>query len=627
MSFDVDQAFQQARTLQAAGCPAEAEAIYRQILAVDPAHVDSLHLLGVAAYQTGRPDEAFDLIGRAIALNGRAADFHCNMGLVLSQLGRLNEAIASYRQAIALEPRHTFSHNNLGNALAELKRSQEAEGSFRRAIEIDPGYAEAYCNLANALGAQCRFDDAVALYRQALTIAPHLINALNNLGTFLEQQGKLDEAVVAYTRAIELDSCDSRVHYNFANALRTQGNYDDAIAHYKQCLVGWPNYADAWNNLGGALAERGDLDAARDAYQRAVDSDPTRAAYHRNLANSKRFEQGDPQLEVMEQLQRNPASVPERERVDLQFALGKAYEDLGQHERSFGHLLAGNKVKRALIHYDEAGALEYMQRIRTVFDTALLAEKAGRGEPSAIPVFVVGMPRSGTTLIEQIIASHPQAEGAGELFDLDNIVQDLPHRYGGGLNFPELVTTMSAEDLGRVGARYVTAVKEMAPAASRIVDKMPWNFHFLGLISLALPNARIIHARRDPVDTCLSCFSILFEGDANAFSYDLGELGRFYRGYQALMAHWRAVLPPGLMLEVKYEDVVADLETQARAIVAHCGLEWDDVCLAFHKTRRHVRTSSVTQVRRPIYRSSVGRWQPYRNQLRPLIVELGRSDE
>jgi hypothetical protein len=237
-------------------------------------------------------------------------------------------------------------------------------------------------------------------------------------------------------------------------------------------------------------------------------------------------------------------------------------------------------------------------------------------------VFIVGMPRSGTTLIEQIIASHPNAVGAGELFDLDNIVQSLA-RTNEGLCFPEIVRTMSGSELCQIGARYVTGINALAPAAERVADKMPWNFHFAGLIHLAMPNARIIHARRDPVDTCLSCFSIHFDGDNNRYTYDLGELGRFYRAYESLMAHWRAVLPAGVMIEVQYEEVVIDLENQARRIIAHCGLAWDDACLAFHKTRRPVRTSSVAQVRQPIYRSSIGRWRPYKDHLHPLLLELG----
>ena len=621
--LDVNQTFKTALNLHIAGRPGEAEPLYRQILAVNPKHVDSLHLLGVAAHDHGRDQEAFELIGKAIALNGRVADYHCNMGLVLSNLGRTDEAIAHFHRAIALDPRHALTYNNLGNLLTDLGRLPEGETALRRAIAINPNYAEAYYNLGNTLAGLGKLDEAVAHYQRGIALAPNVANAHNNLGTALEQQGKLDEAAAAFRRAIALEPAHGAAHYNLGNILRAKADYAAALFHYKQSLAVRPNSADAWNNMGAVLAEQGDLGAAREAYAKAVEVDPTRAAYHRNLASSKRFEPGDPQLAVMEQLAANVAAVPERERIDLQFALGKGYADVKDYDRSFRHYLLGNKLKRERLAYDDAGAVAYMQRTRDVFSAELLRSKAGGGERASKPIFIVGMPRSGTTLIEQIIASHPQAFGAGELFDLDNIVHSLAGLNGSELRFPEVVPTMSSEQLRDVGTRYVAAITALAPHAQRIADKMPWNFHFPGLIHLALPNARIIHARRDPVDTCLSCFTLLFDGDGNPYTYDLGELGRFYRSYEALMAHWHAVLPPGIMIDVQYEEVVGDLEGEARRIIAHCGLPWDEACLAFHKTRRPVRTSSVGQVRQPIYKSSVGRWRPYREHLRPLLDELG----
>jgi tetratricopeptide (TPR) repeat protein len=627
MTFDIKQTFSKALNLHQAGQFSEAEQRYRRILAHNPDHVDSLHLLGVICYETGRHAEALRLIGKAIAFNDRVADFHCNMGLVRFALGHWEAAVSHYKRAITLEPRHALTYNNFGNALTQMGRLQESEASLRRAIALKPDYAEAHYNLGNLLAAQGKLEEAAALYRRGLALAPNVANSHNNLGIALERQGKLDEAAVEFRRALELEPQHPDANYNLGNLLKTRADYEGAIAHYQTSLASRPKFADAWNNMGAVLAERGDLDAARVAYQKAVEVEPTRAAYHRNLVNSKRLEPDDPQLAVMEALSQNLATVPECERIDLQFALGKAYADLKQHERSFRCLLAGNALKRAQIAYDEAEALQYMQRIRNVFDAELLRAKTGSGDPTASPVFILGMPRSGTTLIEQIVASHPKAVGAGELFDLDQIVQSLVGRNGGALRFPEVVATMSSEELRHVGARYVAATRAPRPTAERIADKMPWNFHFVGLIHLALPNARIIHARRDPVDTCLSCFSILFDGDDNRYTYDLGELGRFYRTYNSLMDHWRSVLPPGVMIEIQYEDVVDNLETQARQIIAHCGLEWDDACLAFHKTRRPVRTSSVAQVRQPIYQSSVGRWRPYREQLRPLLDELGIDPE
>ena len=265
--------------------------------------------------------------------------------------------------------------------------------------------------------------------------------------------------------------------------------------------------------------------------------------------------------------------------------------------------------------------LGFLDRIRAVFTAELMHQKRDLGDPSMIPVFIVGMPRSGTTLVEQILASHPKVFGAGELSEFSKAVTSLGMP-NGALSFPETVPGLSAEQLRQLGTSYLDAIEAAAPGAERITDKMPANFRFVGLIHLALPNARIIHMRRDPVDTCLSCFSLLFVGDL-PYCYDLGELGRYYRAYQTLMEHWRQVLPAGVMLEVQYEEVVADVERQARQIVAYCGLEWDDACLAFYRTQRPIRTSSAAQVRQPIYRTSVGRWKPYRHLLQPLIKELG----
>jgi hypothetical protein len=250
-----------------------------------------------------------------------------------------------------------------------------------------------------------------------------------------------------------------------------------------------------------------------------------------------------------------------------------------------------------------------------------MAVRRELGDPSTVPAFIVGMPRSGTTLVEQTLASHQAIFGAGERSELSQAIERLNgERFGAG-PFPEAVWTMTGEKFRKMGAEYVAALHPLAPNAARITDKMPGNFLYLGLIRLILPNARIIHVRRDPVDTCLSCFSKLFKGE-QAFSYDLAELGRYHRSYQRLMAHWRSVLPEDAMLEVEYEALVRDFDTQARRIVAHCGLQWDPACLEFYKTSRPVHTASMVQVRQPIYHSSVGRWRPDPALLQPLLEAL-----
>ena len=315
--------------------------------------------------------------------------------------------------------------------------------------------------------------------------------------------------------------------------------------------------------------------------------------------------------------------------MQLDFALGKAYADLKDYRRSFEHLLAGNAAKRATVSYDETSALAFFDRIETVFTRELIAAKSSGGDASPMPIFVIGMARSGTTLVEQILASHPMVHGAGELQTFSDVVLTVCGPDGTVIPFPEFVPALDAAVLSQMGARYVAAVGELAPKGEaakggRVTNKMPSNYYFAGLIHLALPNAKIIHVIRDPVDTCVSCFSKLFSR-AQQHSYDLGELGRYYKRYAQLMRHWHHVLPSGRILDVRYEDVVADLEGQARRVIAHCELPWDDRCLAFHKMDRPVQTASATQVRQPIYKTAIGRWHVYEEFLGPLLTELGAT--
>ncbi len=323
---------------------------------------------------------------------------------------------------------------------------------------------------------------------------------------------------------------------------------------------------------------------------------------------------GDTRLAALESLAREERDLTDTQKIELHFALAKAYDDLARYDEAFAQLQAGNAIKRRLVSYDEAAVAAFFREIAAAFSPALIGERAGAGDPSDAPVFVVGMPRSGSTLVEQILASHPGVYGAGELLVMNDLIADLP-------DYPSGIASVSDAALRRFGRRYVEQVRAFAPGAKRIVDKLPANFRHLGMIHLALPNAKIVHVRRDPMDTCVSCYSKLFLDGLN-FAYDLGELGRYYKMYEALMAHWRAVLPGHALLDVQYETLVGDFEAQARRIVAFCGLEWDARCLDFSRTERPVRTLSQAQVRQPLFASSIGRWRHYEKHLGPLIEAL-----
>jgi len=597
----------------------EAETAYRHAVAHKPDFAGAHGNLGAVLAGLGRLDEAEAAGRRAIALMPRYAGSYNNLGNTLKALGRLEEAEAMLRQAIALMPDYPEAHSNLGNVLNDQGRPDEAERALRHAIALRPDYPQAHSNLGNALLSLGRPGEAEAAYRHAIGLKPDYPEAHSNLGIVLKDLGRLGEAEAALRHAVALRPDYPEAWSNLGNVLKSLGRLDEAEAALHHAIALRPNFAPAYNNLGNLLKELGRIAQAREAAEQAVRLAPRNTLFFRNLGELRRFVAGDPVVAAMEAL--DPASLCVADRIELHFGLAKAYEDVGRHEDAFRQLLAGNALKRRHVAYDEAAILGAMARVETAFTPALIRSRQGAGESSRLPVFIVGMMRSGTTLVEQILASHPGAFGGGELKHFGNIVGDVRPPEGGSEEFPELVSRLSGEQIREIGARYLAAIGPLAPAAARITDKMPSNFFFAGLIHLALPDAAIIHTVRDPVDTCVSCFSKLFS-EAQNHTYDLAELGRYYRRYQALMAHWHRVLPHGRILDVHYEDVVADLEGAARRIVAHCGLEWDARCLDFHRTRRPVHTASATQVRQPIYRSSVGRRHAYDEFLGPLLAAL-----
>jgi tetratricopeptide (TPR) repeat protein len=574
---------------------------------------------GIEHQQAGHLAEAEAYYRRALAAQPNRAEAFLHLGDVLRAEGRLEEAVAAYRQAILLDPQFAEAYNDIGNVLGSLGKLSEAEAAYRQALVLKPDYPHACYNLGNVLKDTNRLDEAVAAYRQAIRARPELAEAHTNLGIALRAQGKVDEAVDAHREAIRLKPDYAKAHTNLGNALHDQGKLDEAAAASRQAIALNPNLPDAHNNLGLALTALGHLSQARAALEQAIRLAPRNAKYRRNLGEIAGFTAGDTHLADMEQLARDGASLSVDDRIELHFGLGKAYEDRGRHADAFREWLDGSALKRRQLAYDEAATLGALARAETVFTSELNSSRQNVGQPSSVPVFIIGMPRSGSTLVEQILASHPQVCGGGELTYFGKA---LKMTFGGSAHFPELVSGMTDKHVRDLGAHYLAEIAPLAPAATHITDKMPSNFGLAGLIHLALPNAPIIHTIRDPLDTCLSCFSKLF-ARGHDYTYDLAELGRYYRGYVALMAHWHRVLPAGRILGVRYEDVVCDLEGQARRIVAYCGLDWDPRCLAFHQTKWPVRTASATQVRQPIYGSSVGRWRAYAPFLGPLRAELG----
>jgi tetratricopeptide (TPR) repeat protein len=441
-------------------------------------------------------------------------------------------------------------------------------------------------HLGNALSRQGRFVEAAAAYRRALELRPDHAQTYNNLGAALLEVGALGAAAAAYRHAIALKPDHAKAHYNLGLVLQIQGDLDEAAQRFRQAIALKPDYAKAHYSL---------------ANQRALDD--------RSPAAETDFISLSAQVDALDGSESEAAEL-------LLFAMARTLEGRGDYEGAFSCLRRANALRRAASGFDIAAAERRMGSIAEQFSDDLMARMAGAGVSSDRPVLIVGMPRSGTTLVEQILSAHPAVYGAGEIANLANLIAQV----GGpdGSAYPLWAKVLTASDFGVLGQLYLDGLPTPAAGQVRTTDKRVANFEHLGLIHLCLPGARIIHCRRDPRDVALSCFASRFS-DGQDFADDLVELGRYWRAYDRLMAHWRRILPPGRMLEVDYEAVVEDTESLARRLIDHCGLAWNAACLQFHASGREVRTGSFAQVRRPIYTGSVGRWRPFAAQLEPFI--------
>ncbi len=614
--------FAEAKGLQNTGRLAEAIALYQRAVELKPDYAEAYNNLGNALGETGRHDEAVASLRQAIALRPDLAAIHSNLGLALAKLKLFEEAVASHEIAIKLQPGFAAAHNNLGMALKELGQADEAVAGYEQAIKLKPDFAEAHFNLGNVLKELHRLGEAAASYRRSIDLNSGLSEAHFNLGQVLQMLGYGDDAVASFRHVIELRPDYAAGHTALANALRVIDRSQEALECYARATAIDPDDAEAHYSHGTLLREMGSLEEAQAAFDRALAIDPHAIKTRLYLAKIATDTPNDGTIAEMEAMLSDSARSA-ADRTALLFALGTAEDKLGRYDEAFAHFLAANRLHHASVDYDEAKFRAQLERIRRVFTRQMFQHWAGGGSDSDLPIFIFGAPRSGTTLVEQILASHPQIYGAGEWDYIGSLLDVVRVSSSPAARFPEFVPALTPEDLRRLGEAYVERLQGHAPTAQRITDKGLANYLYVGLIRLMLPKAKILHVVRNPMDACVSAFCLSFVRNAVGFSYELGELGRHYRLYREMMDHWNQVLPQGCMLDVRYEDLVENMEGQTRRILDYCGLPWDDRCLAFYDAERAVRTASLTQVRQPIYRSSIARWQRYRAHLGPLIEALG----
>ena len=572
--------------------------------------------LGVALKQTGKNADALLPLQKAVALLPNDADAHNNLGVTLMETGRLDEAEKSYRRALHISKNYAQVHNNLGNVLRLLHRWEKAEASYRKAIAIKPDDALTHNNLGVILKELNRLEEARASVMHALSIAPDYAVAHSNLSAILLDMGLFEEALNSARQALQIDPRQVMAYNNLASAQKDLMRFDDAEISYGMALQFDPDYTDALHGLANLCMIRGDIGKAQNLYSQILKEHPHNMAVRYSLAQVSRAAESDENFAALVQLAGENNGAPRKDLIFRHFALGKCYDDLGDYQRAFLHFSEGCRLKRSSLDYHPEDVKMRFTDIMKTFDHAAIERLRGMGNPSNLPIFVLGMPRSGTTLVEQIITSHADVHGAGEFGELLRILRRDGHQ--------DIKNQYSSEKVKMLkwGEEYISALKKQAPNAKHVTDKMPSNFFAIGLIHLMLPNAKIIHVNRNPIDTCLSCFTQLFSY-THEYSYDLAELGQYYAVYVRLMEHWRNVLPEGAFLDVKYEDIVSDQEMQTRRIIEYCGLEWSDACLDFHNNARPVQTASILQVRQPIYNSSVERWRRYEKSLGPLLDALG----
>ena len=576
----------EALALLRAGQLAKAGEICDAVLAFDPGQPDALHMGGIVALQTGRLDKAIERLGKLARLQPQNAGALTDLGLALQTAGRLGEAEQALVSALKLKAAFPEAWLNLGNVMSALGRDPEAADCYARALKLRAAFPEAHNNLAIVELRLGRPQRALEGARQALQLRPGMAEA-------------------SQTEALALDAL---------------GRADEAIAVAKQAIERRPRSAAAWYDLASIELHYGRLDEAAAHFREAIAREPTHGEWHRMLSETVRHTTRDTEIEAMRRAYDDPAT-PDAERLHFAFGLGKALADIGEHDRSFDYIAAGNRLRRQRLNYSPAESEARFADIKAAFTPELFARHPHAGDPDPTPIFVLGMPRSGTSLVEQIIASHPDVHGGGEFTLLNQLVSSLG-RGGSPLRFAELLAGIADPQLKALGTRYVSDLRGLSADKRFITDKTPGNFLLIGMIRLVLPNATIIHCRRDPVDTCLSIYRTYFGAEGLRYAYDLAELGHYYRLYADLMAHWRTVLP-GFVHDVDYESLIADFDGEAPKILAACGLDWREECRNFATANRPVHTASSAQVRQPIYKTSVGQAARYGNRLAPLLEALG----
>ena len=626
-----------------------------EILKAVPGHPQARLLLAIARRAGGDLAQALEVLATLGREQPNSAATQVELGAVLGQLGRGEESVAALRRALALKPDLPDAWRMLADQLdanGDLAGADQARARFIKSANRDPrlmGAATALVEndlpraeallrahlkqhetdvaalrmLAEVAARLRRYSDSQVLLEHCLELAPSFSAARHNYAVVLHRQGKAADALLQISRLRAEDPRNPGYRNLHAAILVSLGDFTESIDVYESVLREFPQQPKVWMSYGHALKTAGRLDDSISAYRHAISQEPTLGEVYWSLANLKTYRFTGADVAAMQAALTRTDLEPE-DRLHFDFALGKALEDAGSYADSFAHYAAGSEIRRGLTHYDAAETTDYLRRSKRVYTRELFARREGAGFDAPDPIFIVGLPRAGSTLLEQILSSHPLVEGTMELPDIPALARDYAGKASreDGQRYPETVALLEPDVLRAIGERYLQQTRvQRKTDAPFFIDKMPNNFAHIGFIHLILPNAKIIDARRHPLGCCFSAFKQHFARGQN-FSYSLGDVGHYYRDYVELMAHFDAVLP-GRIHRVFYEQMIADTESEVRRLLDYCGLAFDERCLKFYENERAVRTASSEQVRRPIYRDGVDHWKHYEPWLGPLNEALG----
>ena len=635
-----------------AGKIGEAMERCRDALKRDARDVNMTALLGALLLKSRETEMAETFLRRAVELAPDFAKPQEDLGLLLEGSGRLEEAVPVLQNATRLDPNSELGFMALGRSLAGLGRGEEADAAFESAFELNPlrkklayaaehhkagrledaerayreifearpNHIDALRFLAGIVASKDKVEEAELLLRRAIKLAPDFTLAYMDLGTLLSEAHRHAEAISCFERARNLEPSKPRPQFMLASSLAQSGKTFEATDAYRRVIELRPDHAGAWLGLGHNLKTIGHQQEAIEAYRQCIEVRPDNGEVYWSLANLKTYKLTPEDIcEMKESLKKD--SLSEQSAVNFLFALAKAHEDQGDFDRAWGYYRQGNSRQRDSEHYDPVETEVTNDELVEVFGEAFLKKRSGEGHADPAPIFVLGLPRSGSTLIEQILASHSMVEGTSELPYVGRVATSLNRNRADGINYPFSVRELKAANFDALGREYMErASVHRQLNRPRFIDKMPNNFPSIGFIHMILPNAKIIDARRYPLDATLSCYRQLF-AKGQSFVYDLNDIGEYFLQYERMMDHWHQVLP-GKALTLQYEDLVLDLESHVRQLLDHCELPFEEACLRFWETDRPVRTASSEQVRQPIFTSSIHRWRNYEQHIGELIEIL-----